>query len=293
MSLDSAQNQRATASDGASMTQVMGRHWVIAAGHPLAAQAGARVLARGRQCHRRGCRRGHDPRRRPSGHGQLRGGGAHSGAPRQDRRDLRGLRRGSVSAEARRRTSTGRAAAVRSRPACSAPSCPPRPMPGAPRSSAGARCRSRSRGARARVRGAGVPALRLLGVDDARQCGALPALPDVGRAVPEGRPGARPPGDRIVQAELAQTIKLMVEAEKKARARGRAGAIRAARDVFYKGEIARRIAEYHAREGGLLDPRRPRRVLRRRRPRAPRRPSATTRSRRAASGARGRCCCRC
>ena len=47
MSLDSAQNQRAAASDGGSMTQVMGRHWMIAAGHPLAAQAGARVLAAG------------------------------------------------------------------------------------------------------------------------------------------------------------------------------------------------------------------------------------------------------
>ena len=38
----------------------------------------------------------------------------------------------------------------------------------------------------------------------------------------------------------------------KSRARGRAGAIRAARDSFYKGEIAQRIADYHAREGGLL-----------------------------------------
>ena len=47
MSLDSAQNQRAATSDGGSMTQVMGRHWMIAAGHPLAAQAGARVLAAG------------------------------------------------------------------------------------------------------------------------------------------------------------------------------------------------------------------------------------------------------
>src|SRR3984893_6420090 len=44
----------------------------------------------------------------------------------------------------------------------------------------------------------------------------------------------------------------MVDAEGKSRARGRAGAIRAARDAFYKGEIAQRIAEYHAREGGLL-----------------------------------------
>jgi gamma-glutamyltranspeptidase/glutathione hydrolase len=61
-----------------------------------------------------------------------------------------------------------------------------------------------------------------------------------------------PPGHLLVEAELAQTIKTMAAAELKARARGRAGAIRAARDAFYKGDIAKRIAEYHAREGGLL-----------------------------------------
>jgi gamma-glutamyltranspeptidase/glutathione hydrolase len=61
-----------------------------------------------------------------------------------------------------------------------------------------------------------------------------------------------PAGHLLVEAELAQTIKIMVAAEVKSRARGRAGAIRAARDAFYKGEIAQRIAEYHAREGGLL-----------------------------------------
>jgi Gamma-glutamyltransferase len=61
-----------------------------------------------------------------------------------------------------------------------------------------------------------------------------------------------PAGHLLVEAELAQTIKIMVAAEVKSRARGRAGAIRAARDSFYKGEIAQRIADYHAREGGLL-----------------------------------------
>ncbi len=64
--------------------------------------------------------------------------------------------------------------------------------------------------------------------------------------------GPREPGDRLVQAELAGTIKLMVEAETRARRRGRGRAIRAARDVFYKGEIARRIVEFHEQEGGLL-----------------------------------------
>jgi gamma-glutamyltranspeptidase / glutathione hydrolase len=68
--------------------------------------------------------------------------------------------------------------------------------------------------------------------------------------LPGGKP--RNPGDLFVQAELAETIQRMVEAETRARRRGRARAIRAARDAFYKGEIARRIVEFHAREGGLL-----------------------------------------
>ena len=68
--------------------------------------------------------------------------------------------------------------------------------------------------------------------------------------LPGGKPHAA--GQLFVQSELAATIKEMVAAELRARSRGRAGAIRAARDAFYKGDIARRIADYHAREGGLL-----------------------------------------
>ncbi len=68
--------------------------------------------------------------------------------------------------------------------------------------------------------------------------------------LPRGEPRAA--GDLFVQTELAETIKIMVEAETRARRRGRARAIRAARDVFYKGEIARRIVRFHAQEGGLL-----------------------------------------
>jgi gamma-glutamyltranspeptidase / glutathione hydrolase len=65
-------------------------------------------------------------------------------------------------------------------------------------------------------------------------------------------PGGEPPraGHRFVQSELAATIRLMMAAE--AKAAGRAAGIRAARDVFYKGEVAQRIAAYHTSEGGLL-----------------------------------------
>src|ERR1700740_138262 len=48
MTLDSAQYQRSAAPAGSGpMTQGMGRKWRVAAGHPLAAQAAARVLAAG------------------------------------------------------------------------------------------------------------------------------------------------------------------------------------------------------------------------------------------------------
>ncbi|PWU25473.1 MAG: gamma-glutamyltransferase [Candidatus Rokuibacteriota bacterium] len=68
--------------------------------------------------------------------------------------------------------------------------------------------------------------------------------------LPDGRPPA--PGHRFVQSELAESIQLMIDAESRARRRGRVRAIRAARDEFYKGEIARRIVAYHEQEGGLL-----------------------------------------
>jgi gamma-glutamyltranspeptidase/glutathione hydrolase len=68
--------------------------------------------------------------------------------------------------------------------------------------------------------------------------------------LPEGRPLAA--GERLVQAELAQTLKEMAHRERRARRLGRAGAIRRARDAFYTGAIAEAISTYHRQEGGLL-----------------------------------------
>lgn len=68
--------------------------------------------------------------------------------------------------------------------------------------------------------------------------------------LPDGRPC--PPGARFVQSELARTIETMMKAERWAEGQGRAQAIRAARDAFYKGEIAEAICEFHRGEGGLL-----------------------------------------
>ncbi len=66
--------------------------------------------------------------------------------------------------------------------------------------------------------------------------------------LPGGWPRAA--GEPFVQPELARTIETMIAAER--RARGRAEGIKAARDAFYRGEIAEAICAFHRQEGGLL-----------------------------------------
>lgn len=58
-------------------------------------------------------------------------------------------------------------------------------------------------------------------------------------------------GERLVQRELGETLGRMIAAEKRAGGSRSAG-IRAARDEFYRGETAKRIAEFHRSEGGPL-----------------------------------------
>jgi gamma-glutamyltranspeptidase / glutathione hydrolase len=58
-------------------------------------------------------------------------------------------------------------------------------------------------------------------------------------------------GEVFVQRELAETLQRMVAAEKRVGG-SRAAGVRAARDEFYRGETAKRIAEFHrANEGPL------------------------------------------
>jgi gamma-glutamyltranspeptidase/glutathione hydrolase len=58
-------------------------------------------------------------------------------------------------------------------------------------------------------------------------------------------------GEILVQRELAETLRRMAAAERRAGG-SRAAGVRAARDEFYRGETARRIAEFHRREDGPL-----------------------------------------
>jgi len=68
--------------------------------------------------------------------------------------------------------------------------------------------------------------------------------------LPSGRPPRR--GEIFVQADLGRTLQYMADEEKAAAMKGRAAGLKAARDAFYCGDIARTIVAYHKANGGLL-----------------------------------------
>ena len=59
-------------------------------------------------------------------------------------------------------------------------------------------------------------------------------------------------GEMLVQKDLARVLRSMLEVERANAHKGRGSAIRAARDFFYKGEIAERMVHFCQEEGGLL-----------------------------------------
>jgi gamma-glutamyltranspeptidase / glutathione hydrolase len=67
---------------------------------------------------------------------------------------------------------------------------------------------------------------------------------------PNGR--APEPGERFIQKDLANVLKTMVRAEEHARSNGRAAGLKAGRETFYTGEIARTIVHFSEQVGGLL-----------------------------------------
>ncbi len=68
--------------------------------------------------------------------------------------------------------------------------------------------------------------------------------------LPNGRPPRR--GEIFVQADLGRTLQYMVDQEKATATQGRAAGLKAARDAFYRGDIARTIVAYHKANGGLM-----------------------------------------
>lgn len=69
--------------------------------------------------------------------------------------------------------------------------------------------------------------------------------------LPKGR--APEAGERFVQADLGRTLQHLADEEKRvARRKGRRAGLKAARDAFYKGDIARAVAKFIEKEGGLM-----------------------------------------
>ena len=59
-------------------------------------------------------------------------------------------------------------------------------------------------------------------------------------------------GDVWKNPDLARTFRRMIEAEKEAAPKGREAGLKAARDRFYKGDIAREMAKFSEENGGLF-----------------------------------------
>ena len=60
------------------------------------------------------------------------------------------------------------------------------------------------------------------------------------------------PGEIFKNPDLARTLKKLVEAERANKAKGRHEALKAARDRFYKGDIAHEMASFSEANGGLF-----------------------------------------
>ena len=68
--------------------------------------------------------------------------------------------------------------------------------------------------------------------------------------LPQGRPPRE--GELFVQADLARSLQFMVDEERAASRGGRIAGLRAARDAFYRGDLAAAMVRYHAEHGGWL-----------------------------------------
>jgi len=252
MSLDSVSSQKDAASAvGGSMLQVMGRRWMVAAGHPLAAQAAARILQAGGNAIDAGV-----------------AAGFMLGVVHPDMVSFAGVapilvhlgRTGETFEVSGVGPYPKRATADFFREKCGGQipvGLLRTVVPAAP----DAWCAALERWGTKTFGETVAPALECaergfpLSVFSAYQFGRaadkVRRFPTSAAVYLKDGQGP-PPGHLLVEAELAETIKKMVAAETASRGRGRGAAIRAARDVFYKGEIAQRIADYHAREGGLM-----------------------------------------
>jgi gamma-glutamyltranspeptidase/glutathione hydrolase len=67
-------------------------------------------------------------------------------------------------------------------------------------------------------------------------------------------PGGQVPGvgENFVQSDLARSIQFMADEERAASGRGRKAGLKAARDAFYRGDLATMMVDFHRENGGWL-----------------------------------------
>jgi gamma-glutamyltranspeptidase/glutathione hydrolase len=252
VSLDAGHTQReAGAAASGPLTQVMGRRWAVAAGHPLAAQAAARILAGGGNAVDAGV-----------------AAGVMLGVVHPDMVSFAGV--APILVHLARTGETFEVSGVGPYPRAATADfyrtrCDGQIPPGVLRTvvpaAPDAWCAALMRWGTRSLAEVLAPALEC--AEEGFPVSPFSAF--LMRRSAEGYrrwsssaalylPGGEPPvaGQRLAQPELAATMRLMLEAEARARGRGRAEAIRAGRDVFYRGEIAERIARFHREAGGLL-----------------------------------------
>ena len=73
-----------------------------------------------------------------------------------------------------------------------------------------------------------------------------------GREIFEPNGRALELGEVLVQKDLARTFRRLIEIERSSSSQGREGAIRAARNYFYRGDIAEEMARFSHDQGGFI-----------------------------------------
>ena len=97
----------------------------------------------------------------------------------------------------------------------------------------------------------GFPAHRLMVLQIGERQETIRAMPDNAAVfMPKGRPPEV--GEPLVQTDLAGTLQFLADEDMAGGKRGRVAGLQAVREAFYKGDIARAIAHYHADNGGLI-----------------------------------------
>jgi gamma-glutamyltranspeptidase/glutathione hydrolase len=251
MSLDSASSQQAAPTHRPTSTvQTIGTRWAVAAGHSLAAEAGARMLAAGGNAIDAGV-----------------AAGFTLGVVHPDMVSVAGV--APILVHVARTGQTFEVSGVGPYPRMSTreyfmtrhggqipPGLPRTVVPAAP----DAWCTALERWGTMSFADAIAPALEHAGrgfAVSAFSAYQMGANADKYRRWPsstalylrDGR--AYRMGEVLVQRELADTLERMVAAERRAGGT-RAAGVRAARDEFYRGETARRIAEFHRANDGPL-----------------------------------------